>query len=308
MLLLVVSGSSEDTCEAEGSCEITEAEEEQEQEKGSSSIFSGVCNTPTSLYCNGGSAQAYKPDAPLSSVVCRPELAQELMYKAASWPYTRRTTRKGSAPSLNVGLKIWSCKSEGDNCDCGPLDISLAKNASSVVEVWQTLPDGRYSSLQSSFDCRARVPLAGNDLVQFTSVAPGSTGIMAGLGPGGWESNPYGPPVIHLLLRVAGHAPLLVDLPALAHPKTLEQRSFSIGDWRGIAWTRQQPEQSPLVITSWEPNIEENNISLEAEVFVQQASEEVLEFCESRFYGFPSAFFLEPITACAPSLLDFFSL
>jgi hypothetical protein len=139
---------------------------------------------------------------------------------------------------------------------------------------------------------------------------------MAGLGPGGWEWNPYSPPVIHLLLKVAGHAPLLVDLPALIHPKTLEQRRFLMADMSGLAWVRQRQGQQlfPLDITSWEPHVEENRISMEVNVYVQQQQQSpsnddtAIEFCPSWIYGLPTSFFLEPIAVCAPSMLDFLPL
>jgi hypothetical protein len=128
--------------------------------------------------------------------------------------------------------------------------------------------------------------------------------------------NPYGPPAIHLLLRVAGHAPLLVDLPALVHPKTLEQKRFSMLEWSGFAWVREQPLVPPLDITSWEPHVEENRLSVEVNVYVQQKQSSkdednnttTVDFCPSWMYGLPSSFFLEPIAVCAPSMLDFLSL
>jgi hypothetical protein len=39
-----------------------------------------------------------------------------------------------------------------------------------------------------SNDCRAQVPLSDDDVARFTTVAPGSKGLIGGgLGPGGWE-------------------------------------------------------------------------------------------------------------------------
>jgi hypothetical protein len=274
---------------------------------------SSFCAPSTSLYDNGGSAQAYRPGAPLSDEVCRPEMADEFRYKSASWPSMRRSRRKGSAPKLDVKLNVFSCKaSTGEECMCKPIAREAAKSPSSVVEIWQPRPDGQYSSLRAlmpdSNDCRAQVPLTNEGVAHFATVAPGSTGTMGGLGPGGWEWNPYGPPVIHFLVRAKGHAPLLVDLPILVHPKTLEPRNFSIGDFRGVAWVRGNPAELPMKIRSWSANVAENKISLEVDVYMQPAHPDQPEFCPSYMYGTPASFFLEPISVCAPSLMDFFAL
>ena len=137
---------------------------------------------------------------------------------------------------------------------------------------------------------------------------------MTGLGPGGFEWNPYTPPVIHLLVNIPGHTPLLLDFPALIHPKTLQQRDFSLRDWSGTAWVRKTPTQKlPFEISSWEATKEENRVSIKANIYVQQSpsSEDTAStpgFCPSWFYGLPGSFFLEPIAVCAPSMLDFLSI
>ena len=271
------------------------------------------CTTRASLYENGGSAQAYRSGAPVSNEVCRLEFADEYRYKTASWPFLRRSMRKGSAPKLDVTLHIFSCQSSnGSDCICQPIDPSVAKSARSKVEVWQTRPDGLYSSLRpampDSNDCRAQVPMEESGVARFTTVAPGSTGVMGGLGPGGWEWSPYGPPVIHMLVQATGHAPLLVDLPILVQTKTLEPRKFSVGDFRGSAWARKKSGRVPLEIKSWKPNVAENRIVIEVNIFLRQSPRDEPELCPSYLYGLPSSFFLEPMSICAPSMLDFFSV
>jgi hypothetical protein len=319
LLLQSVRGEEEDstrTCEAEGTCSAeAEAEasipETPAPDQDDASQFEGVCDGLTNLYTHGGTAQAYKPGAPLSSYVCGSDVSNDLKYKVASWPFSRRSFRKGTAPKLDITLNIWSCDFSYDNnmCQCTDLGDVDAKNASSAVEVWQPRPDGQYSTLRplEGSECRAQVPLDDDRKARFTTVAPGSTGSMSGLGPGGWECSPYGPPSIHILAKVAGHAPLLLDVPILVHPKTLEQKKFPMGDWRGAAWVRPKPKEIPFKISSWTPDVENNSISIEVDIFLQQSQEKV-QLCQSWLYGLPTSFFLEPISMCGPSFLNFFSL
>jgi hypothetical protein len=324
IITLCSIGTAQDTCEEQGTCSSSSSSMPQPH----CGHEHAVCGSSDYLYSNGGTAQAYKPDVPLSSTVCSADVSQNYKYKAASWPFTRRTSKKGTAPRLHVRLNLWTCAQDGDGdnqCCCQPLgdDSAVTIDADSLVEVWQTHPDGTYSSLGSKQkrqqagedECRARVPVGAEGNVEFSTVAPGSTGILAGLGPFGWEYSPYGPPVIHMLFSVVDHTPLLVDLPALAHYKTLEQRRFSLPDWRGAAWVRPRPLGNRVEITSWEPNVDENSISIEVTVLLSQkngtstsTSSSALEFCPSMIYGFPSSFFLEPISLCAPSMLDFFAI
>lgn len=270
------------------------------------------CEADSSVYINGGSAQAYRVGAPLSNTVCRPDTARDFRYKPGSWPMSRRSFRKGTAPKIHVALNIQSCKPADDKCLCAPLPVVSAKNASSVVDIWQARPDGRYSPLrqrvEGSDECRAQVPIREEGVAEFSTVAPGSTGVMGGLGPGGWEIYPYGPPVVHLLVRAAGYEPLLLDVPILFDPKTLESRSFSMSDFRGIGWVSKKSGEAPMKIQSWEADIDKNSISVVLDIYVRPAEDDQVDLCESFLYGFPSSFFLEPMSVCAPSMLDFFAL
>jgi hypothetical protein len=289
------------------------------------------------LYRYGGSAQAYRPDTVMSSVVCSSQVGQDLRYKASSWPFTRRTTGRGGAPTMNIKLSLWSCsptsKSDEksvDGCTCYPVrDNSLR------VEVWQARPDGTYSTLKggcsssSSDECRATIPVVdGGDsattTASFSTVAPGSTGIMGGLSPWSWESSPYGRPVIHVLTDSPSHLPLLLDIPILPHPKSLERRDFSLRwlDWRGHAWSvqRQSEVNLPYEITSWTADVDKNHIDVEIDIYMEStvshdeakgsrgASISAL-FCPSFLRALtPGAFFVEPIAICRRHLLDFFPL
>jgi hypothetical protein len=281
----------------------------------------GASKKSLSLYRYGGTAQAYKPGVGISNFVCSAGAAKK--WKAASWPFTR-ASRKGS-PRLNVTLRLWSCAAsrelEGDCC-CDSLEV--VDTPSSNVQIWQASPDGRYSSLKqknyyqhagNDDECRTTLPIPTDGVASFSTVAPGSTGLFSGLGPNGWEFNPYGPPVIHMLANIAGHDPLLVDLPTLIHPKTLVQRDFFLPDLRGVSWVKALPSDasSAIEITSWTPNVSKKEIAIEVSLYLQRQPEgkaqyENVNFCESWIYGLPSSFFREPISLCAPSLMDFFDV
>ena len=311
---LICLAAGEETCDVEGSCPSEEGEHREQmtrgsaiKEKDSSSFVPGVCSTSTSIYSQGGTAQAYKPNAPLSSTVCSPEIAKSFKYKPASWNLSRSNNKQGSAPQLDITLKFLSCSNSEDN-DCICQQIVGPAVSSNIVEVWQAFPDGTYSSLRKSNECRAQVQVDQYGEARFSTVAPGSSGVMGGLGPSGWDWTPFGPPVIHILAHVTGHEPLLLDLPALFRPKTLTERGFVFGDWRGIGWLKQRPASSVMTLSSWEPNVEENSIKIEFEISLQKSeSSGNANLCE-HMLGLPSSFFLEPITVCSPSTLDFFAL
>ena len=318
------SGGGVGTCDAAsgggGSCSASSAPTaaSRNMAKHATCGLEGKCYHSNSLYERGGSGQAYKPNAPISHTVCDEEKSSVYRHNSASWPFNRRSGRKGSAPRLDVTLRLLSCESSGDDCCCVPLDNRVDFDAqSSIVEVWQARPDGTYSSLKrrpKEDECRARVPIGDDGVATFSTVAPGSTGILQGIGPGGWDSFPYGPPAIHLLATVPGHAPLLVDLPALIHPKTLKQRKFMFPDWRGVAWVKSTPKGETLPsieIDTWNPDTSENRVKVEVSIYLQRdegAHSTSVEFCPSLMYGHPSSFFLEPIALCAPSMLDFFEI
>jgi hypothetical protein len=325
------------TCQASSTCTSSTSVESstmsQKQLTRSMRFFSqtSYCSSTTKdLYQNSGSAQAYRPNAVESSTVCPKTMAGELPYKASSWPFSRRSSRKGTAPTLSVTLHLWSCrpkKSDDDNekvtgCACSPLtdvknNLDVVGN-SATVEVWHAQPNGRYTSLHSKDDdCRAIIPVNDQGDVEFSTVAPGSTGIMAGLGPWGWDSFPYGPPVMHILVKAPHHEPLLVDLPVLAHPRTMEERQFSLRsfDWRGLSWSKRRKGASlPYKLVSWTIEAETNHIDMKVNVFLESVADEKTnsdpptpDFCTS-WYMLPSTFFLAPISVCARYLLDFFEL
>ena len=314
MLLLSCALAAEEYGYCEESGDGTTCGADGEGSSSGCGIQGDVCaTTSTSLYANGGSAQAYRPNAPFSSTVCDPKLADDYRYKPSSWSFTRFGFAKGTAPVMNFKINLLSCESQGDDCCCHPIREESA-DALSTIEVWQARPDGTYSNLggkrtlqASDDDCRARLsPKDG--VATFTTVAPGSTGIMGGIGPSGRDYYPYGPPVIHMLVRMPGHAPVLTDLQVLVNPKTLERRKFILGDWRPVSWMKQRPKVQPIKLKSWIPNKKENSITVELDVRLHRSADDELEFCESWVYGFPGSFYSEPASICAPAVLDFFAM
>lgn len=269
------------------------------------------CRESLSFYTyQSGSAQAYKPLAPVKTVVCEESLRNP--YRMASWPFSRSGLGNGGgAPHLSVAIRLLSCRMDDDSCCCSPFlstDVTTT-----VVEVWQTKPDGTYSSISPGVDegvCRASVPVVEGSVARFDTVAPGSTGILNGLGPAGWDFYPFGEPSIHVLVSAPGHELMLSQIPVLMNQK-LEPKSFFGPDWRGQAYTLARSKTSSLAVDSWSANVDENRIDLEVTMLLYQNQEtssvqEVM--CPSSLYGTPGSFFVEPISICAPSMLGFFNL
>jgi hypothetical protein len=149
---------------------------------------------------------------------------------------------------------------------------------------------------------------SGSSLV-FETVAPGSVGAMGGLAPFG-DVMPFGAPVIHILVSSPGHSPALFDLPVIVSSgkTTLEQGRFRGPDLRGVAWVKEGKE-SPYEVVSWKGHKLSNSVEMEIDIFLAKSNNHYApDFCPSLLYGLPSSFFLEPISICAPSMLDFFKL
>lgn len=273
--------------------------------------------TATPFYQRGGTAQAYKPNAPVKSSVCDSDRTR---YKASTWPHGRSNQR--TAPTVTVQLNLYEClsyesmdkktRTKTEECCCTRTDDTGIQ-----IEVWQTQPNGRYSSLTPGTDdgvCRATLPGT-----QFSTVAPGSTGILGGLGPHGWDIGPYGPPSIHILTSSAEHDPLLVHVPMTLDRATLESRSFFGPDWRGPAYvtTKVPAEQQSFSIEKWTVvGDDKDAIDMTVNLYLTTSDDDDdgptdirNALCpSSSWYGSPSSFFLEPISVCAPSLLDFFPM
>ena len=315
-------------------------------------------HTHTWIYSEGGTAQAYKQNAPIKKTICEAESIREtkMRHKVATWPYSR--SNRKVLPELKIKLNLLLCSDgqkpnqppaneeateegsvpadQDSNCCCHPLLAGSGANA--TIEIWQTRPDGTYSSLRQGNeegDCRAKWIVTGSEedatqglfgsdsipqAVEFTTMAPGSTGSLGGLGPNHWEFSPYGPPAVHILVRpgMDGVRPLLVDVPVSMHHKTLQQREFTWRDWRGPSWVKSKgnPDQPSFNITSWEEDLETLSVSMGVDLFLREDKEFSAAYtsttsnlmCPSLFYGLPSSFFLEPISMCGRYMLDYFDL
>lgn len=264
-----------------------------------------TCHSASSLYAvrGSGSAQAYKPNAPVKSTVCDQQRSSK--YKVAStWRFSRRSLR-GPPPTLDVQARVWGCAStnagkQSDQCCCHVLKTS----SSTTVEVWQARPDGTYSSIRpgrDEGDCRATLPPSTNGIYRFETLAPGSTGSLGGLGPAGFDLMPYGPPVLHMLVTAPDHEPLLVQVPVLMD----DSQSFQGQAVMGAAQNQQAYQIRSLTKAS------DETVRLKLDLFLTAAeSSTPLEnsLCPTVLHWLPDSFFLEPIAVCKPSLLDFFPL
>jgi hypothetical protein len=293
--------------------------------------------TSTTIYGHGGTAQAYLPGAPISTTVCDAALHQKTRHLVAGWPLARTSHR--SAPRVTLRIHLWSCgfplefdkkKGQGNDpkCCCEMLKAERKVEESpsdpaATIEIWQARPDGSYSSLHERMDelvqgdCRSRAHLdRGSASFTMNTVAPGSTGILGGLGPGRWDFPPFGPPVVHVLASASGHAPLLLDIPFMYNRKTLNQKKTNMlgGDWRGSAWMRESCVDKPYDVRKWTGNPKDNRIDVDLHVYLARIPDQAADksasslWCPSMLYGLPSSFFLEPIAVCARPLLDFFAL
>ena len=312
----LVVANERQQCSAQGSCS-------------SDGCATAVClptahKTESSLYRFGGTAQAYKPHAPVKVSICDvpTNATTTVPYRVATWPY-RRASYSGNTrmklPEIFLSVTLMTCgeSKKPSSCCCQPWNVKSPVTA--TIEAWQTRPDGSYGSLRPGIEdgaCRAKLESnnKGSGAFEFHTSPPGSYGSLGGLGPNKWDFMPYGEPVIHFLVTAsAGYAPTLVDVPIYFHWTTLESKSFGWNDWRGSAWMRQRSEDTGYEITSWEADRQRRSISIGLNLFLQHAPETVDTFphdamCESLFYGLPTSFFREPISVCASSMLDFFTI
>jgi hypothetical protein len=247
----------------------------------------------------------YKEFQPEATSVCKTEKYKNSAHRVATWMLSRSS--RNDPPKIILKTNIFTCDTEmdGSSCCCEPL------TAISQIEIWQARPDGTYPRLseKNDGDCRTRMTTSESSLV-FETVAPGSVGALGGLAPFS-DMMPYGAPVIHMLVSSPGHAPALFDLPVIVSSgkTTLERGRFRGPDLRGVAWVKDGKE-SPYKVVSWNGHKQSNTVEMEIDIFLAKSNifNDAVDFCPSLLYGLPSSFFLEPISLCAPSMLDFFKL
>jgi hypothetical protein len=264
-----------------------------------------ICNVPSTIYGSGGTAVAYVPNQSISSMICDGANMSSVPYRIGRWPFSRSSTTKKQqpqhttiAPTIQVkmnflGCHIESSSSSTQSCCCREL---INHDSDIEIDVWQTRPDGTYSSITSSMqvgstingpsECRARNRISqqtNQNSIVFQTVAPGSTGSMYGLGPNQWDFVPYGPPVLHILVQPSNkppnsdspnnlfYAPTLVDVPIIVRNlHSLQQGTFYGTDLRGVAWVKQgKSKKNPQYkITSWNPIPQRNHIEIEMDIYV----------------------------------------
>ena len=317
----LVAANERQQCDAPGSCS-------------NNGCATAVC-LPTadgteSLYRFGGTAQAYKPYAPVKASICDAPVntTTTVPYRVATWPYRRATysnSTKMKMPKIFLSVTLMSCgeSKKPSSCCCHPWNAKSSP-VTATIEAWQARPDGSFGSLRPGVEdgaCRAQLEShnkgGGGGTFEFHTFPPGSYGILGGLGPNKWDFMPYGEPVIHFLVTTsAGYAPTLVDVPIYFHWDSLESRSFGWNDWRGSAWVRQKSEDAGYEITYWKADRPRRSISIGLNLFLQQnpsfpdtgSAFSHESTCESLVYGLPSSFFREPMAVCASSTLDFFTI
>merc|ERR1740124_930861 len=318
---------------------------------------------------NTGSAQAYTPNAPIKNSVCdamTPTTKMHYNYKVTNRWSPWRSVQKPPAPIVKVHGRLIDVDADtGSGCrDDGLLFIS-ENDEYAYVEAWQALPDGTYSSLLSSArtatgrappqhdgtgTCRARVPLlpssSSHPLASlrhennhgqtpppisfaFETYAPGVTGVMAGLGPEGWDIPPWKAPVIHLLTWLEGYQLSLIEIPIIPYhdggsAEAMYQHSFNWGK-ASFHWNHARDELDVTVDINMRQRLDDNinrdgdgdgdktdvasrehHNRLEADLrsaLCQRHNDYSWWYPSS-----PQSFFMEPITLCRPYILDFFPL
>jgi len=269
-----------------------------------------VSSTSSSIYerSNGASAQAYKPDAPVKTSICDigSDAAAMQRHRVAGWRMYRRSS--SPVPVISITGRIHRCEvHEAETSTCASTMVSasnqdLSDNNSVSVEAWQARPDGTYSSLRPTFDegdCRATIVPSSDGKFYVETLAPGSVGMFSGIGPNGMDLPPFGAPTINFLLQAEGALPLLANIEVLSDKGTSGKNDSS------------------AEVSSWNMDAE-GNVSIEVDFFLsprkqaihEDGKDESLEniMCPTIVYGLPKSFFTQPITVCAPSLLNFFEL
>ena len=274
---------------------------------------------------------SYKSNSPVKSTVCEANNSiQSTTYNVAHWSFWRSSYT--TVPKVVVTANIYSC---GDPSISSVSSFSTSneeeEDNDSVIamEVWQPRPDGTYSSLRPGIeegDCRASVPIHQNNndnefsnilgKVQFTTLPPGSPGLLNGLTPhGSRDYPPYSKGNIQMYLNFDGYYPWLGQLSMNELDDTEVGRRPHDAKYNDDSGSGSGGGVEIKSVTQ----VSDSLIQVEIDIFIEQRkSEEITTgsqdsrdiFCSSRglFNWITSSFFKEPIAVCFPSLLDFFQL
>jgi hypothetical protein len=267
------------------------------------------------FYDSGISAQAYKPNAPIKNDVCESERMNDRNRVARNllWRSNRELI------PISIRGNIYTC-----------VDHAVIRN-NVTMEVWQSRPDGSYSSLRYGVedgDCRATVLVDADSSkesinflgrVRFATLSPGSPGIFGGLAPSlSGELPPFGPGTMHFLIHADKHYPLLAQLSMKDVNKVLDGINFfgpdlrphvaAVSEYSGFGGMEIQlataiDSKLEVELNFFLAPIPDNEISIAAENMKNT-------FCSSdvSYLASVSDFFKEPISVCFPSLLDYLAL
>jgi len=350
---LVIAQQNENDASCDGDDGICQGGENKQQKQQRKPIKeSKLCSSSTNLstldhfYDQGISTQTYKPNTPIKSTVCEVDDSDDGLskYNVAHWSFWRSSYT--IIPKLIVTANIYSCADNDDGSNS--MHVSSISNDEEdndgviTMEVWQPRPDGTYSSLRPGIeegDCRASVPIQQNHMntnnnnefsnilghVQFSTLTPGSPGVLNGLIPhGSRDYPPYSKGNIKMYLNLDGYYPWLGQLSMIELDDILKNRSVVGRRPHDAKYINDKSSSSGngggggIDIKSV-TQVSESLMQVEIDIFIEQRKPEEMTtssqdssdiFCSSRglFNWITSSFFKEPIAICFPSLLDFFQL
>ena len=302
-------------------------------------------------YDQGISAQTYKQNSPIKATVCEVDDSEDIQgtYNVAHWSFWRSSYT--IVPKLIVTANIYSCGDVDNSISLSESSITSTSNEEDddndgliAMEVWQPRPDGTYSSLRPGIEegeCRASVPIQQNHIntnnnnefstilgqVQFSTLAPGSPGLLNGLIPhGSRDYPPYSNGNIQMYLNFNGYYPWLGQLSMIELDDILKNKESKGSTGRRPHDAKNVNDKRSSSGNEGGGGIEiksvtqvSASIQVEIDIFIEQRKpEEMIAssqdssdiFCSSRglFNWITSSFFKEPIAICFPSLLDFFQL
>lgn len=350
--MIAQQNENDASCDGDdGICQGGENKQQKQQRKPIKE--SKLCSSSTNLstldhfYDQGISTQTYKPNTPIKSTVCEVDDSDDNIqstYNVAHWSFWRSSYT--IIPKLVVTANIYSCGDVDNSISSSESSITSASNEEAeegdngliTMEVWQPRSDGTYSSLRPGIeegDCRASVPIQQNHMNtnnnnefsnilgydHFSTLAPGSPGVLNGLIPhGSRDYPPYSKGNIKMYLKVDGYYPWLGQLSMNELDENKEyQRSVGMRPHDAKNNEKSGSGSGGGIDIKSVTQVSASLIQVEIDIFIEQRKPQEMTtssqdssdiFCSSRglFNWITSSFFKEPIAICFPSLLDFFQL